>query len=322
MCGIAGWCFDRYPRLSFVVSLGFCIEDRGKDSWGYWNGDKAKLVKGVGPITGTPMSAMQFKQGFLHTRLATTGKVNKDNSHPFRCGSVVGAHNGMISNHEELNATYKRDHAVDSQHLFSHIDAGLSLSDVNGYGAVEFTQEGTYYIGAANGGELACAKLDVGVVWASTAKCIEVAVMQAGYTVEKWYEIEQGKMYSVDAKSLWCTDMKFDLGARSYFSQYCGGYTSHWRHSSGKDNWKNGWELDGFDTRYHTTEDNTTEVELEEDDLTTVELGRSWRDTCDWCGEYTDCVVMDDSSTGCLDCAQEVKEYTSKGWKLPERSKQ
>jgi hypothetical protein len=100
--------------------------------------------------------------------------------------------------------------------------------------------------------------------------------------------------------------MKFDLGKRSYFSQFCGGYTSHWRHSSGKDNWKNGWDAgnswDPLPSHYKTDEAVLT---LEEEE----EYNRVFTETCDWCHEYTDCTIMEDSSTACLDCAEEIRGY-------------
>jgi len=37
-----------------------------------------------------------------HNRMATHGKVNRLNSHPFKCGNVIGIHNGVLYDYEKL----------------------------------------------------------------------------------------------------------------------------------------------------------------------------------------------------------------------------
>lgn len=63
-----------------------------------------------------------------HTRAQTLGThMNPDNNHPLRVGSIVGVHNGMISNHREIfkwldNASEgktKRIAQVDSEAIFA-----------------------------------------------------------------------------------------------------------------------------------------------------------------------------------------------------------
>jgi len=60
-----------------------------------------------------------------HTRYATQGspKVNRNN-HPIRTGTVIGTHNGWVSNDDELFAKYdlKRFAEVDSEVLFRMIE--------------------------------------------------------------------------------------------------------------------------------------------------------------------------------------------------------
>src|SRR5690606_19875606 len=55
-----------------------------------------------------------------HNRYATQGKINKANAHPYEFGSIIGAHNGTISNKHALNKGSTFD--VDSQAIINSID--------------------------------------------------------------------------------------------------------------------------------------------------------------------------------------------------------
>jgi predicted glutamine amidotransferase len=63
----------------------------------------------------------------LHTRHATEGDVTVRNAHPFVVGSTIGAHNGMIYNHEDIDEKHKELYEVDSQYLFHFINDNESL---------------------------------------------------------------------------------------------------------------------------------------------------------------------------------------------------
>lgn len=55
-----------------------------------------------------------------HNRYATVGAGSRKNAHPFEFDTIVGAHNGTLSNKYALHDGYKFD--VDSQALFNHIE--------------------------------------------------------------------------------------------------------------------------------------------------------------------------------------------------------
>jgi DNA-directed RNA polymerase subunit RPC12/RpoP len=58
-----------------------------------------------------------------HNRLATKGKVNNENAHPYTYGHIVGAHNGTLSkaSWDRLNAILGEETEVDSQAIFACI---------------------------------------------------------------------------------------------------------------------------------------------------------------------------------------------------------
>src|SRR5579864_3918087 len=206
MCGIGGWKLKNAPNAQFVATLAYGILDRGYESWGYFDGQN--IHKNVGPITkGIRATDMLSPCGFIHTRHSTTGKVNKANSHPFAIGDLVGAHNGMIYNHADLNKEHKRSLPVDSMHIFQHIVESKPLTDLEGYGAIEFFRNGQWFVGACNHGDLEVAKLknDAGLVWASTKDAIEAAIFQGGYELDTYYTIEDGHVYRIELDCLYET---------------------------------------------------------------------------------------------------------------------
>jgi hypothetical protein len=137
----------------------------------------------------------------LHTRYGTTGQNTLENAHPFtisgELGVVVGIHNGIISNHAELNKTHKRNCTVDSQHIFHAIANGQTLNDLQGYGAIVYSLNGTWYIGRFNEGEMSAAITDAGIVFASTKTAVQEALSLAGITVIKWLNIRNNSVYTV-----------------------------------------------------------------------------------------------------------------------------
>lgn len=154
MCGIFGYVLSnpRTPphavRKDLIIALATLNTRRGHHSWGaYTHSGQAPRVAGTVWRDLGPMSAAcvlgELALGstvMAHCRHATTGAVTTKNAHPLMVGSVLGAHNGMVYNHEELTVRYQRRVEVDSAHLFHHIDEERDFEDVVGYGTVEYVR--------------------------------------------------------------------------------------------------------------------------------------------------------------------------------------
>ena len=73
-----------------------------------------------------------------HNRWATQGAVNSVNAHPFRIGSVVGAHNGTLKNQNLLPDSHNFE--VDSENIFHSINKiGIENTHKNLHGAYALT---------------------------------------------------------------------------------------------------------------------------------------------------------------------------------------
>lgn len=89
-----------------------------------WNVSIAKSVGDPFTLFDTISSEKIFKQMnnvlIGHNRFATTGKITKKNAHPFEFNTIIGAHNGTLSNKHDL--PNHGDYEVDSQALFACIE--------------------------------------------------------------------------------------------------------------------------------------------------------------------------------------------------------
>jgi glucosamine 6-phosphate synthetase-like amidotransferase/phosphosugar isomerase protein len=134
VCGIAGYSLSvdsRVHRTLAAQALLAGIAERGADATGYaW-------ANGVGPIgvhkqrSGASALLDQLRvpddavSALIHVRDFTKGHPTIEaNNHPIRHGSIVGIHNGVIANDEELFAEHGIERAapemtVDSEAIFA-----------------------------------------------------------------------------------------------------------------------------------------------------------------------------------------------------------
>src|SRR5919199_4171663 len=135
MCGIAGYSLSprsRVERTLAAQALLAAIAERGADAVGYAYRSPGEtyptVVKQRTPASellervGVPAGATQL---LVHVRDYTKGHPSiAANNHPVRHGPVVGIHNGIIVNDDELLAAHpcaRSEHqmTVDSEAIFA-----------------------------------------------------------------------------------------------------------------------------------------------------------------------------------------------------------
>ena len=136
MCGIVGYIGPKSIESVLLVGLQK-LEYRGYDSAGMavLNGDELATRKAVGkiielekqlknqPILGTA--------GIAHTRWATHGEPSENNAHPHVSNdkTVVGVHNGIIENYQDVKNKLLRH----NYHFYSDTDTEVVIKLVDYY---------------------------------------------------------------------------------------------------------------------------------------------------------------------------------------------
>jgi hypothetical protein len=229
MCGIFGYDLTQLninlgTRALLLAGLAMLNDTRGGQGFGYlyYKNSKPKAKRGLGEINQECSNMVKHKLLMGHTRYATHGKQAVKNCHPFEVGDIIGAHNGVLGNHKELNVTHNRKFEVDSQHLFAHLNEGKPFDDISGYGAIEWIKKGKkkcIHLCKLMGGELAIYKIKIGdkigVIWSSDEDHLIDALEMAGLTkYANPYKVESEQVYSVYDGQLWKVDKILELGSR------------------------------------------------------------------------------------------------------------
>src|SRR5919108_4309226 len=133
MCGIAGYSLAPESDVDRTVaarSLLAGIAERGADAVGFaYRSERAvtihKQPSGASALLDRVAVPADATQLLVHVRDYTKGHPSLEaNNHPIRHGSVVGVHNGVIKNDEEIFARYGFERAeagmtVDSEAIFA-----------------------------------------------------------------------------------------------------------------------------------------------------------------------------------------------------------
>lgn len=145
MCGIAGYSLSdesRVDRTLAAQALLAGIAERGADAVGYaWRDGGAEVQvrkqrSGASALLDELHVPAAATQALIHVRDYTKGHPSiAANNHPIRHGSVVGIHNGVIANDDELLAAegLERQHpemTVDSEVIFAFAEQSGNRASV------------------------------------------------------------------------------------------------------------------------------------------------------------------------------------------------
>jgi glucosamine 6-phosphate synthetase-like amidotransferase/phosphosugar isomerase protein len=134
MCGIAGYSLSdasRIDRTLAAQALLAAIAERGADATGYaWRGHGTgatvhKQRSGASDLLEQIDVPAEATQLLVHVRDYTKGHPSIEaNNHPIRHGAVVGVHNGIIANDDEIFDAHGFERAepemtVDSEAIFA-----------------------------------------------------------------------------------------------------------------------------------------------------------------------------------------------------------
>jgi glucosamine 6-phosphate synthetase-like amidotransferase/phosphosugar isomerase protein len=218
VCGIAGYSLSsssRVWRTFCAQSLLTGIAERGNDAVGYAFRDGSGAVRvhkersGASALLERVEVPQQATQVLLHVRDYTKGHPEIDaNNHPVRHGAVVGVHNGIVFNDDELFAArgIERDEdgmTVDSEIIFALAEASGSdpreLEQLRGSMAAAWMDErdpGVIRIARGSGRPVWLGFGEEELLFASTDRALEVAERFCRLELEK-EELPEGSLVTV-----------------------------------------------------------------------------------------------------------------------------
>jgi glucosamine 6-phosphate synthetase-like amidotransferase/phosphosugar isomerase protein len=220
MCGIAGYSLVSSSRIDRTLAaqvLLAAIAERGADAVGY-------AYRGAGIATGVHKERSgasqvledvsvprEASQVVLHVRDYTKGHPRIEaNNHPVRHGAVVGVHNGIIHNDDEIFAErgWKREEpemTVDSEAIFALAEAEPAradvLEDLRGSMATAWVDERepeVLYVARGVGRPLWLGHGEDGTLFASTEFALEMVEDYLENELEK-HEVEEGTLIGLEA---------------------------------------------------------------------------------------------------------------------------
>jgi glucosamine 6-phosphate synthetase-like amidotransferase/phosphosugar isomerase protein len=219
MCGIAGYSLSPKSSVNRTLSaqaLLAGIAERGADAVGYAYRGAGHAVtvhkrrSGASALLDELHVPGDATQALVHVRDYTKGHPTIEaNNHPIRHGAVVGIHNGIIVNDEEIFARYgfERAHAemtVDSEAIFAlaeHSDSSSeSLEELYGAMATGWLDErtpSTLYLARAVGRPLWTGTGSKELFFASTRDALEVVEKTLRLTLRK-REVDEGTLLRIE----------------------------------------------------------------------------------------------------------------------------
>ena len=218
MCGIAGYSLSpesRVDRTLAAQALLAGISERGADAVGYAFRDEhgrvevSKLRGGASALLDEIEVPKTTSQALVHVRDYTKGHPEiGGNNHPIRHGSVIGVHNGVIENDDELLARYgiercEEDMTVDSEAIFAlmelrHHDP-RALRELRGAMAAAWLDEDrpdTLFVARGLHRPLWIGATRTEVFFASTRRAL--AIVEAATHVRlQLREVREGRLFSL-----------------------------------------------------------------------------------------------------------------------------
>ncbi len=221
MCGIAGYSLAResdIDRTLAAQALLAAIAERGADAVGYAHRGRGEPVAAVHKRRSgaskllerisVPDSATQL---LLHVRDYTKGHPSiQANNHPVRHGAVVGVHNGIIVNDDELLeghtcARAERGMSVDSEAIFAlaaHAEsAPKALEELRGSMAAAWLDErrpDLLFLARGVGRPLWLGRGRHETFFASTRYALEIAERYTGVRLRKG-EVAEGTLIALES---------------------------------------------------------------------------------------------------------------------------
>jgi len=220
MCGIAGYSVREGSSLRRTLAaqaLLAAIAERGADAVGYAFRSPGESYPTV-VKQRTPASELldrvsippRATQVLIHVRDYTKGHPSiAANNHPVRHGPIVGIHNGIITNDDELLAPHSCARAeprmtVDSEAIFAvaaHSDNdALALERLRGAMATSWLDErrrGVVFVARGSGRPLWLGEGTDAVLFASTRLALEIAEQYCGLRLRK-REVKTGTLLELE----------------------------------------------------------------------------------------------------------------------------
>jgi glucosamine--fructose-6-phosphate aminotransferase (isomerizing) len=232
MCGIAGYSLNSdsdLDRTFAAQALLAGIAERGADAVGYAfrsSGSVAvhKQRSGASALLDRVSVPEDATQLLVHVRDYTKGHPTiESNNHPVRHGSVVGIHNGIITNDEEIFARHRFVRAepemtVDSAAIFALAERADSraqvLEELRGSMASAWMDErraDVLFLARGVGRPLWVGRGDHEVLFASTRATLELAERYCGLDLQR-EEVPEGTLLAIaHGREVWRERFKPDL---------------------------------------------------------------------------------------------------------------